>query len=488
MRFKKVLLIYPHYPEGHYSGGRNTRSPIGLGIIGEMLKLSGVDYEVVDLGLGYDMNYLNQHIKDYKPDAVGISMMTFMYNYMYSILGELKESYGNIKIIAGGPHVTAWKTKVLEQCPAIDFGISREGEFTIKELCEEKELPTIKGLIYREGNIILFNGERELIDNLDSIPFPKYEKFELDKYVHEIRINSSRGCPYKCIFCQTCSILGKKWRGRSAANIADEIEFWHEKGYRDFTFVDDNFTLNKKRIYQLCDEMENRHLDNIHLGAGGVRVDLVDRDLLKRMREVGFYYIAFGVESGNNEILKVLKKSYTIEQAEQAVRDAVELGFNVKLYFLVGSPYETFQNIQDSINFALKYPIWDVNFSNLTPIPETELIDWVRKEGELLTQPEIYLNEYAAFKRIPFFVAPGMSLKERKYALRVTEKVGIEIRKRWKEKNAYKKISQLGIPGKLIAKIYVSTFVSYLFQHNRLLRHIKELILKKVESLRRNKQ
>ena len=465
MRFKKILLINPCYPGSHYSGGRNTLPPIGVGIIGEMLKLGGVDYEVVDLGLGYGVNYLNQRIKDYQPDAVGISMMTFRYKYLYSILEKIKESYGNIKIIAGGPHITAWKTKVLEQCPAIDFGVSSEGEFTIRELAQGKELSTIKGLIYREENNIHFNGERELIDNLDAIPFPKYEQFELNKYNPVVQIISSRGCPYNCIFCQSCSVLGKKWRGRSAVNIADEIQFWYEKGYKTFSFVDDNFTLNKNRIYQLCDEIENRHLHSIRLEAPGVRVDLIDRGLLKRMREIGFWYVAFGIEAGNNKILKVLKKGFTIEQAEQGVRDAVELGFAVKLYFLVGSPYETLQDIQDSINFALKYPIYAVNFGSLMPIPKTELIDWVRKEGRLLTPPEVYLNEYAEFERVPHFDAPSMSLEERKYALQITEKVATKIGKRGRERYIFKKVSQLGILGKLVAKIYVST------EHNRILRH-----------------
>ena len=483
MRFKKILLIYPKYPGSHYSGGKNTHPPIGLGIIGEMLKLNGVDYEVVDLGLGYDVNYLHQRIKDYQPDAVAISMMTYRYKFIYSILEKIKESHKNIKIIVGGPHMTAWKTKVLEQCPAIDFGISGEGEFTTRELCEEIELSTIRGLVYREGNNILFNGERDLIDNLDSISFPKYDKFELDKYEHGVQISSSRGCPYNCIFCQSCSVLGKKWRGRSAENIADEMEFWYKKGYKNFSFIDDNFTMNKKRIYQLCDEIKNRHLDNIRMGAPGVRVDLVDRDLLKRMREVGFWYVAFCIEAGNNKILKVLKKGFTIEQAEQGVRDAVELGFAVKLYFIVGSPYETLQDIQDSIDFAQKYPISDINFGSLMPIPETELIDWVRREGRLLTPPEIYLNEYAEFERMPHFDAPGMSLEERKYALQITEKVGLKIRKRGREKNVYEKVSRLGILGKLIAKIYASTVVFYFVQHSRLLRFMIKFIGENVDRL-----
>lgn len=470
MRFRKILLIYPQYSGSHYSGGRNTVPPIGLGIIGEMFKLSGVDYEVVDLGLGYDINYLNQRIKDYQADGVAVSMMTFRYKYIYSILEKIKESHGNIKIIAGGPHITAWKTKVLEQCPAIDFGISREGEFTIRELCQGKELSTIKGLIYREGNNILFNGERELIYNLDSIPFPKYEKFELDKYEPSIQINSSRGCPYKCIFCQSCSVLGRKWRSRSATNIADEIQFWCEKGYRNFSFVDDNFTLKKRRIYHLCDEIKNRHLDNIRLGAGGVRVDSVDRDLLKRMREVGFYYVAFGIEAGNNKILKALKKGFTIEQAEQGVRDAVELGFAVKLYFLVGSPYETLQDLQDSINFALKYPICDVNFASLMPIPETELIDWVRKEGRSLTPPEVYLNEYAEFERIPHFDAPGMNLEERKYMLEKTERIRKQIVAR------HKLNKRFGFLGMKLADLIYGSKVFYNLYHYHLSGLVKRIL------------
>ncbi|MCK4325600.1 radical SAM protein [bacterium] len=298
-----------------------------------MLRLSAVNYEVVDLGLGYNMHYLNQRIKDYQPDAVGISMMTFRYKYMYYILEEIRKIYRDIKIIAGGSHITAWRTKVLEQCPAIDFGISREGEFTIRELCQGKELSTIKGLIFRDGNDVIFNGERELINNLDTIHFPTYDKFECGKYSGAISVISSRGCPYQCVFCQSCSMLGKKWRARSATNIADEIQFWYEKGYRNFSFADDNFTMDKKRIYQLCEEIEKRHLKNLYLSVGGVRVDLVDRDLLKRMREVGFYYVAFGIEAGNNKVLRALKKGFTIEQAEQGVRDAIDLGFDVKLYF-----------------------------------------------------------------------------------------------------------------------------------------------------------
>lgn len=419
MRFNKILLLYPQYPGSHYNG---SLLPVGLGIIAEMLKLDGIDYEVVDLGLGYDSDYLLQKIKKYRPDAVGISMMTFRYKHLYSTLEMLKGFQKEIKIIAGGPHVTAWKEKVLEQCPAIDFGVSREGEFTIRELCQGKELSAIKGLIYREGDNIVFNGERELIDNLDIIPFPKYEKFEMDKYGPTIWINSARGCPYKCIFCQSCSILGKKWRARSAANVADELTYWRNRGYRRFSFVDDNFNLDTNRVYRLCDEISSRGLGDISLHCAGVRADRVNQELLKRMKEAGFTYLSFGVESASNKVLHALKKRITIEQIDMAVSCAIDAGIDVGMYFMIGSPYETLEDVQASLDFAMKYPIRDALFSNLVPIPDTELITWIEKHGRLFSAPEKYLNDYPELHKTPLFVAPGMSIEERRIALDCAEK------------------------------------------------------------------
>jgi len=453
MRFKKLLLIYPHYPGSHYTGGRNTFPPVGLGIMGEMLTNCGADYEVVDLGLGYSQTYLRQRIAEYRPDALGISMMTFKYASLYGLLQDIKQHFPDVKIIAGGPHVTAWGTRVLEQCAAIDFGVTREGELTLMELCEGKECAQIKGLIYRNGEAIIANPERELIANLDSIPFPRYERFELAKYECAMQIMSSRGCPYQCIFCQSCSVLGKTWRSRSAGNIADEIQFWHDKGYRNFSFIDDNFTLNKQRIYDLCDELDQRQLSHLTFTAAGIRVDLIDESLLRRMKAAGFWYVAFGIEAGNNAILAHLKKGFTIERAHQIVAKAVELGFAVKLYFLVGSPYETLQDVQDSIDFARKYSISDVNFGSLMPIPETELIDWVKKEGRLLTAPEVYLNDYAEFERIPHFDAPGMTLKERKYAIRMTGNVRKKIQRQYRKRQLKEKLAHLGFLGALVAEI-----------------------------------
>lgn len=495
MAFKKILMIYPRYPGSHYSGGRNTSPPIGLGIIGEMLKLSGVDYEVVDLGLGYDWNYLEQRIKNYQPDGVAISMMTFRYKYIYSVLKKIKELHKNVKIIAGGPHITAWKVKVLEQCSAIDFGVSREGEFTIRELCQGRALSTIKGLIYREGDNILFNGERELIDNLDFIPFPRYEKFELDKYEFRILISSSRGCPYKCIFCQSRSMLGKEFRGRSAQNIFDEIVFWYGKGYANFNFVDDNFTMCKDRIYKLCELIKGHNIKGLNFYVSGLRADTVDKELLKLMKEVGFTHLCFGIESASDNILRILKKQERIANIEKIVSVANKLGYYVRLYFVVGSPYETLNDVRKSVEFARKYASGGCNFGSLMPIPNTELMEWVKNNGTLLMKPDYYLNELAEFERLPYFDGPGMTRKEKYRALKMTEKVRIALERQYKF-NLYKEYlfrdkNSIGLVRALILFIarvlLISKLTRNLYESNYFLKKWGGLIKKQFLKMRKSK-
>ncbi|MFQ5957248.1 MAG: B12-binding domain-containing radical SAM protein [Candidatus Brocadiales bacterium] len=427
----RVLFIDPIYVDSYYHGGRNIAPSMGIGYVAEMLELNGIECETVDLALGYPVEHALKRIGTFKPQLVAISLMTLRYKYHYRLIERIKKySPIDIKIIVGGPHVTSWKTKVLEQCSAIDLGVSLEGEYTVQELCQGKDPASIPGLIYRDGGRAIFNGERQLLDDLESISFPRYRHFELDKYEKIMHFCSSRGCPYRCTFCQFRNTLGKKWRHRSAESVVDEMEYWYKRDYRRFSFIDDNFTLDKKRVYRICDEINKRQIQDIWISAAGVRADRVDRELLERMRSVGFENLSFGVEAGNNRTLKMLKKHETIEQIDRTIKDATELGFQVKLYFLVGSPYETLDDIRASIDFALKYPIAAANFSNIIPMPETELLEWIEKNGRLLADPADYLNDTNEFDKIPLFDAPGMSIEERKQALAMTAEASEQILER----------------------------------------------------------
>jgi anaerobic magnesium-protoporphyrin IX monomethyl ester cyclase len=431
LKYGRVLFVYPDYPENHY-GGENYFPPMGIAYICEVLKQSLVETTLVDMGKRWPMEYLFERIEEFRPDLIAISMMTFRYKHHYALIQAVKTRFPDIPMVGGGPHLTAWKSRVLEQCPSLDLGVSLEGEYTMKELCEGVEVQQIKGLIHRNGSEIVFNGERDLIDDPDLIPFPRYECFDLTTYHSGVFICSSRGCPYDCIFCQSKSMLGRKFRARSARNIFDEIRYWYDKGYRKFNFIDDNFTMKRPRILELCALLAAENLQDLDFCVSGVRGDKVDYELLKTMKDAGFTHLSFGVESASNNILKVLKKNETIETIETAVTTANQLGFYVVLYFVVGSPYETLDDVRKSMRFAEKHASGGCNFGSLMPIPDTALMEWVTENGKLLMEPEHYLNDLAEYERVPYFEGAGMTLEEKKTALKLTEAVRTKLERRYK--------------------------------------------------------
>lgn len=417
MRYNKVLLINPQYRNSIYTTA--DRPPAGLGYIAESLKRNNIEYCVFDMGLGYSIKDLKNKIITEKPDLIGISMMTYGSQFTYKMIKTIKNSF-NIDIVVGGPHISTMREEALYDKP-IDYGITLEGEKTLVELCQGKDLDEINGLIYKKGGSIFSNKDRPFEKNLDDIYFPTYSGFELEKYkVKEIPIVSSRGCPYNCIFCTAHAVMGRKYRFRSAENILQELSYWYQRGYRRFDFIDDNFTLIKKRVYEICDGIERLHLTDLELHCGnGVRADKVDRDLLSRMKSVGFSYLAFGVEGGNDKVLKCLKKGETISVIEKAIKNACELGFKVVLFFLVGSPCETWEDIQDSIKLANKYPVYDVRFYNIIPYPKSEIFDWIQANNYFIVSPSEYLGKSATWDQKPLFVTPELSFEERKKSFEI---------------------------------------------------------------------
>jgi radical SAM superfamily enzyme YgiQ (UPF0313 family) len=389
MRFKKVLLINPP-SRGEWKG---FRPHIGLGYIAQTLVEHGIEYDLLDMNLRYKLKHLQEKIDIFQPDLVGMSLLSLEYKKFYSLISTIKANNPEIKIVVGGPHMTIMKEQVMKDCTAIDYGIVYEGEDTLIELCKgEISDDAIKGLMSRNNGSIVYPGDREFIMDLDRLPFPRYEKFELKKYIPEIEIYSSRGCPHKCTFCPN-RLLNPIYRPRSPLHVVDEIEYWYKKGFRQFNFDDDNFNYNNERVYQICDEIEKRKLNNLFLRcSNGIRADRVDRSLLMRMRDVGFDHIAFGADAANNKMLKLVKKGETIEDIEQALKNASDLGYTLKLLFVVGTPGENRDDVEDKVRLSMKYPLQDVHFYNIIPYPGTELYDWVKENNRFLRQPEEYLN------------------------------------------------------------------------------------------------
>jgi len=469
MRFSKVLLISP--PSSSYLGA--ARPPQNLGYLAESLLQNNISYDVMDMRLGHRFKHLQKKLTSFKPDLVGVSLVSLEYKRSYELIDFIKSTLPTVKIVVGGPHLTVLQEQVLQECKTIDFGVIYEGEETLVELCQSKlDIDDIQGLIYHKENSIKKNSPRQFKENLDNIPFPTYQHFQLNQYIREIPLNSSRGCPFQCVFCPN-KMITKKFRWRSAENVVDEIDHWYQNGFRVFNFDDDNFGYFQDRVYAICDEIEKRNfVDAEFRCSNGLRADRVNRDILKRMKEVGFHYIAYGVDGGNNKMLKANKKGETIEQIESAIQHSCDLGFDVKLFCILGMPSETIDDVNDSFAVMQKYPVKRIILNNPVPYPGTELFDIVKRNGWFVIQPEEYLNTTTEDVTEPVFATPELSREQRIEILKKSRKIERQVTIR----AVYRMYQKFGILGYVMAWIFSLPFFEKLFFKNKIFRQLIEMI------------
>jgi anaerobic magnesium-protoporphyrin IX monomethyl ester cyclase len=469
MRYDRVLLVSLQYPTGY--NRLPNQPPSGLGYVAEELE-GRVDYDVMDMALGYTDRDLLRRIQEYRPAIVGVSMMTFGYRRTYDILARVRREFPTLPIAVGGAHMSTFRRKAMDDCPAIDFGFVMEGEYSFRDLCLGTAPADIGGILFRkDGRVEETPGG--VIERLDDVKFPRYGRFELQRYVvKRINIVTSRGCPYRCTYCPVESAIGRRFRPRSPESVVAEIGHWHAKGYRDFGIADDNFSLLPQRVDALCALLEARKLDITLECSNGLRADSVDERLLGRMRNVGFRTVAFGVEAGNDRMLQVLRKQESIEVIENAIRISCDLGFDVILFFLVGSPTETWDDVQDSIALARKYPIADARFYNIIPFPNTELFEWVKSRNYFLRDPEAYLNDASLFENSPCFETPELSAAKRRELLSLTAGVTREI----KHRALSRRLERFGLAGRLAASVFLSPWFRSLYLGNRHVRAAGEYL------------
>jgi len=264
-------------------------------------------------------------------------------------------------------------------------------------------LRKVPGLVFKEGKKIINTGARELIDDLDAFPFPSRHLTPYRKYYSLLAKRSpvttmitSRGCPYRCLFCERPH-LGGKFRARTAGNIVDEMENCVDMGIKEFFIYDDTFAIDRQRATDICDEILNRGLD---IGWDiRTRVDSVDREFLGKLSEAGCERIHYGVESGNPEILKVLRKGITIEQVRKAFKLTKDARISTLAYFMIGSPREAEAQIIETIEFAKELEPDFVHFSITTPFPATPLYYMGLEEGRFKND---YWKEFAENPTVDF--------------------------------------------------------------------------------------
>jgi anaerobic magnesium-protoporphyrin IX monomethyl ester cyclase len=290
-------------------------------------------------------------------------------------------------LVAGGPLPTSNPLDFLDDFDVVVVG---EGEQTLVDLVNSVErgvdLSAVKGIVYREKakREVVFNVSREFIQDLDSVPFPARDLFNNEAYKDYYSKSfgytitsmiTSRGCPFNCDFCSR-PIFGNGFKARSAVNVVDEVESILPLKYDRIWFADDCFTLDRKRLMGICDEMLRRRL---RIGWECLsRVDTIDKEVAKKMRKAGCVRVFFGIESGNDKVLALMKKQVTIDQARRAVDVAKHVGLQVGAFFILGYPGEDDGTVLDTVRFASSLPLDYLSFTFPYPIPGTALYERVK--------------------------------------------------------------------------------------------------------------
>lgn len=385
----RILLINPSqegtistFPEA-VEKSLGVFPPLGLLYIAASIKYyTDWKVEVIDAvaeQLRFDQ--IEERLKVSHPDAVGITVMTHSLISSLKIAKITRQLLPKAKVILGGPHAHLYPFQSIS-FDCVDYVIIGEGEQTIVELLKSwnrpEELMGIGGLYYKaDGGLVKYTQAERPAGDLDKLIHPAIELIDYRKYYSSMLKDSriatmvtSRGCPYNCKFCARPN-LGKGFRYRSSENIAGEVEKYISLGIRTIIFFDDTFTVNKKRVFDMCREFRRRGFDiNWSVRA---HINDIDPELLREMKAAGCEQVNYGVESGNDEILRELNKGITKEQAIKVFKLTKQAGIKTGAYFMIGCPNETKKQMLETIAFALKLNPDFCYFTILVPLPFTEI-------------------------------------------------------------------------------------------------------------------
>jgi radical SAM superfamily enzyme YgiQ (UPF0313 family) len=368
--------------------------PLGLGYLAGILRAHGHRVDLLDCAIMKDSyTRIRDQIKALNPDVIGITALSSYYSEMRRLARVLHPLH--IPIILGGVHVSALPELSLRECGA-DFVVIGEGELTTLELMDDWQdtitRKQLDGIAYLENGMFKRNPARQLISNLDELPFPAWDLINPLKYPFHPHgeiikrfpvapILTTRGCPYSCIYCASTQFWRRTFRKRSAKNIVDEIEYLvNTFKIREIHLWDDNFTLQKKHVVAFCREILQRKLDLTFACPNGVRIDYLNKEILTLMRRTGFYSLTFAIESGSQTILDKASKKIDLKVIPTMLKTAKKLGYIVPSFFIFGLPGETYTTARRTIQFAKNLPLDTAVFFMAKPLPGSRLFDdWMLK-------------------------------------------------------------------------------------------------------------
>jgi len=398
----KVLLINPPY-ETNLSPGS---FPLGLGYIASTLLKERQEVKIFDIRAHkyprkFVVKELERSLNEYA--AVGISGMITAYPYIKWLSSQIKRINSNFPIIVGGSIATSTPDLLLAKTQ-IDIACIGEGEITIKEILQSVEglcdLSAVKGIYYKKYGKSYSTAPRELIKNLDTIPFPAWDLFPMEQYINNqlivarekgirgLNLIATRGCPNRCVYCYRN--FGRTVRFRSVDNVIEEIITLQRK-YRitHFEFQDELFTMNKEWVHKFCNGLLDKEI-NITWRCLG-RADRVDLETLRLMREAGCHWIGYGMESGSQKMLDIMCKDLNVKQIKEAIRLSRQAGLEVTGTFMIGMPGETLETIRETIEFCKEMKIYNEFFFTV-PYPGTLLYDILKNDNFIKDEEKFVLQ------------------------------------------------------------------------------------------------
>jgi radical SAM superfamily enzyme YgiQ (UPF0313 family) len=360
-----IILIYPEMMDGKNPHG--SVLPLSFAWISSVLEQNDISVKIIDFQIE-DVDLYDVLQKE-KPFCVGVSGTTQSRFSSFEIIKEVKSIDEEIITLYGGPHVTPTAEDTLYNVSGLDAVVRNEGEITtleiMKALKRDKKIDFTKilGVSFRQNGHVIHNKPRPLLTNLDSLPFPAWHLFKMDRYMLKLDalnlpahvIVTSRGCPFKCSFCSARLLWNGHYSMRSAVNVTDELVHLVNKysieGYKIF---DSTFTVNRNHVFSFCHEIKKKGLDHLPWECE-VRADTVDKELLRTMKEAGCYYIDVGLESASPRVLRTISKGISVRQIENIIEWTNELDLLVKLFVTWGHPTETYKEALETYRFVEKY-------------------------------------------------------------------------------------------------------------------------------------
>lgn len=392
----KIALVRPAYSPVYNLmkekvEQKHVYPPLGLMYIASYLRKDGHEVKIIDAEVDniFTVKEITSLLEEFKPDVVGCGATTPEIEMAEAILRSAKDSLEVITII-GGPHATALPEDVLQNM-FIDFVVRGEGEETMREIISDKFSYAADGISYHCMGGFRHNPDRKLL-NINQLLLPARDLIDNSKYVYPVprkgmrpttSVQTSRGCPSQCTFCFRS--FGNKVRFRDPKLVVDEIEECMTKYGAEFiVFVDDTFTMSKSHVIGICTEIIKRGLRFSWFCQG--RVDTVLRngkETLGVMKNAGCEKFSVGIESGNAEQLKRIKKGITLDEVRQAVKLLHEEGFETDAGFIIGLSYDTEKTIEDTVRFAMSLDLDRANFNIATPYPRTEMFEQAKRDEGL---------------------------------------------------------------------------------------------------------